>query len=77
MAIISSQVGNITFSRPRDIVHNDCYDERQQPLSDTTTTPTSTMTGLPVNAYNILRTWHMQLPVARISDKMAPQGTWV
>ena len=43
-----------TSLHPRDVVHNDCHIEWQQPLSDTITVPTSIMTGLPVNAYNIL-----------------------
>ena len=57
MAIITRQLGDDTSSHPRDVVHNDCCNQWQQPLSDATTIPTSTMTGLPVNTYNMLRTW--------------------
>ena len=74
MAIITRHLGDGTNLHPMDIVHDDCHSE-WQPLSDTTTVPTSTITGLPVNAYNILRTWDMHLPVARISNSVATWGT--
>ena len=75
VAIVSSHLGDRTSSHPRDVVHSDCHNVWQQPLSDTATVPTSTIPGLPGNAYNILRTWDMHLPVARISNSVATWGT--